>query len=223
MSMKNRKVPFLLLALAFWASAARAQSPDNYYSALKDHFKVSDKAVTDTQAGNISDEELPVVFFIAQRANVEPVAVTSARSSGLTWMQTAFYFHLSPWAFYTPLPSKAELKTPFEKAYGQYRARKPRIDLTDPEVVHLVGLKFLSEYYGRDPLEVVQLRAAGKGYVEINDAYWAKKEEVGWDVPVPAAASTPTAQTTPTRRHRHRGGGGMGGQAPSPGTSQTSQ
>jgi hypothetical protein len=182
---------------------------DSFHSAVIDYFKVSEQQLTDAQNSGILEEELPVVFLIAQRANVGPEAVEALHSSNLNWMQSAFYFHLSPWAFYTPLPPDGAAKTPYEKGYEQYKNRKGRINLNDSDMINFADLKFLSEYYGRDPKEIIQMRAAGKTFLEINEAYWRKKDNIQFDVDMPFGNSsqTPTAQTTPTRRHRHRGMG----------------
>src|SRR5580693_5213065 len=148
----------ILLRLVFpalWGLAGTAMAvEDNFHLAVMDYFKVSGQQVADAQQSGVSDEELPVVFFMAQRTNLGPEAVTTVHSSGLNWMQVAFHFRMNPWAFYTFLPGDTVAHTAFEKACGEYKNTNNTINLTDKDMVNFVDLKFLSEYYGRDPREI---------------------------------------------------------------------
>jgi len=184
---------------------------DSFHLAIGDYFKVSEEQINNCQKQNIPDEELPVVFFIAQRANVEPSAVLAVHASGLTWMQVAMHFRLNPRIFFTNLPGNAVSHTPYEKGYGFYKDRKNRVNLSDADIVNFVNLKFVSEHYGDDPKEIIQMRASGKSFRDINDNYWKKKEEVKWDVEDPPAPEGDKKKDGDVpKRHHGRRGGGMG-------------
>lgn len=165
---------------------------DTYDSALIDFFKVTEQQINEAKVSGIPDEELPVVFFIAQKTRLEPGAVTGVRSSGLSWMQVAFHYHLNPWLFYTFLSSSPS-DASFGPIYEKFKKPTFKINLTDADIVNLVNLKFLSECYGRDPKEIVQKRTARKTFRQINDEYWDKRHEhdYDWDVVDPNATPTP--------------------------------
>jgi hypothetical protein len=193
----NQYLVFFLGIFFTFITCGFAQEPtpvpaDNFYSALMDYYKVSDNSLANAKAGAVADDELAVDCFIAQRARVEPEAVTSLRNSNLSWMQVAFHYQLNPWVFYSFLrdfPSH----TAYESAYEKFKKPTLKINLTDAEIVNLANLKFLSEYYGRDPKDIVQKRIAGKSFRQINEEYWHNKSEnaYGWDVVDPNATPTP--------------------------------
>lgn len=228
--MKRNGFIFGLLCslLAAWPSLAGAQvnaglslggnGGDSFHLAIGDYFKVSEDQINDCQKQNISDEELPVVFFIAQRANVEPAAVLAVHTSGLNWMQVAMHFRLNPRIFFISMTQETVAHTPYEKGFAYYHDRKDRVNLSDGDIVNFVNLKFISEHYGYDPKEVIQMRASGKSFRDINDHYWQKKEQAQWDVDVPAngGADNKTDGDAPKPRHGHRGGGMGHHQDPAP-------
>jgi hypothetical protein len=197
---------FFLIAGGFTARALAVE--DNFHLALADYFKISEQQITDAKNSGVSDEELPVVFFIAQRTNLGPEAVTTVHSGGLNWMQVAFHFHLNPWIFYTFLPGDTAAHTPFEKIYEEYKNLNNKMNLTDKDTVNLINLKFLSEYYGRDPKEIVGKRASGKTFQEINDDYWRRKDynDFQWDVD-PLSSGLPTPTPTFHRQHKSSANG----------------
>src|SRR5580658_2475783 len=152
----SMKSVFLYLVFpALWGLAGTAMAlENNFHLAVMDYFRVSEQQVTDAEQSGISEEELPVVFFIAQRTNLGPEAVTTVHSGGLNWMQVAYHFRLNPlifYSFFTGHPAHA----PLEKAYGEYKHRQNNFSLTDSDAGNRVNLKFLSEYYGRDPKEII--------------------------------------------------------------------
>jgi hypothetical protein len=169
---------------------------DSFYAAIENYFKVSEDQIKACQQQNIAEEEIPVVFFIAQRGSVDPNAVLTVRSEGLNWMQTAYHFHLNPRIFFEPLPANVLARTPYEKSYGYYKGHSSRINLSDADITNWVNLKFLTEHYGYDPQEIIQMRSAGKSFRDINTYYANKKEAVGWDVDQPQeeAQSTPDSK-----------------------------
>ncbi len=193
---------FILILLATVGFSVKAMAEgDNYHLALQDYFKVSEQQVADAKTTGITDEELPVVFFMAQRNNLGPESVTNVHSSGLNWMQVAYHFRLNPLVFYTYLTFDTS-HTPFEKVYGEYKNRQNPFNMTDADLINLANLKFLSEYYGRDPKDIIQRRASGKTFAEINEDYWRNKDDVQWDVNAPAIGeNTPT----PTFKRQRKG------------------
>ena len=150
---------------------------DAFHVAIGDYFKVSDQQVETCQDSNISDEDQPVVFFMAQRANVPPESVILLRSRGWSWMQIALHFRLNPRIFYTPGTYEG---TPYENGHRAFHGRG-RIRLSDADIVNFVNLKFASEHYGHDPREIAQMRAQGRSFREIHDGFAQKEERIEWD------------------------------------------
>ncbi len=209
---KHRFIFVVLVLTAMMVTIVQAQIntgignngiPDSFHTALKDYFKVSEQQIYSCQQSGIQDEELPVVFFIAQRANVDPDAVVVVHSSGLNWMQVAAHFHLNPWIFFIPI--QGDLKnTPYARGYSYYQSRKQRVDLTDNEIINFVNLKFISEHYDRAPQEIVQMRTAGKSFWDINDSYARNKDGAQWDVKTFNTGDPDDAPTVTPSRHGHR-------------------
>ncbi|OGP78730.1 MAG: hypothetical protein A2V86_17115 [Deltaproteobacteria bacterium RBG_16_49_23] len=145
---------------------------NSFYFSIQDYFRVPEREVIVVRGRKIPDEELPVVFFIAQRARILPAAVIDLRLAGKTWMDITLHFGLSPEIFYVPV--KVEVKgPPYGKAYGYYK-NKPRkewgkIRLVDTDIINLVNLKFVSEYHRHSAEDVIRMRSGGKHFVVVND------------------------------------------------------
>jgi hypothetical protein len=153
---------------------------DAFHSAIGDYFKVSTQQVQACEDSSIPTEEQPVVFFIAQRANVSPESVILLRSRGTSWMQIALHYNINPRVFYTQGDYTG---TTFEN--GSRAFRNKRINLSDSDVVNFVNLKFTSEHYGREPKEIAKMRTGGTDFVSINQNLSKKQGGVKWDAKEP--------------------------------------
>ncbi|MBI4686432.1 MAG: hypothetical protein HY756_01395 [Nitrospirae bacterium] len=145
-----------------------------------EYYRIPEREVVIIRERGIPYEEIPVVLFIAGRARVSPAVIIDLRLGGRTWIDIILYYGIDPAVFYVPV--KAVVKgPPYGKAYGYYR-NKPRkewkkIVLKDSDVVNLVNLRFISEYHGFPPEEVIRLRGEGRDFIVINDT--VKKEKKG--------------------------------------------
>jgi hypothetical protein len=135
---------------------------------IGDYYHVPEKEVVVVHEQGINEEELPVVFFIAQRAHVKPKAVVALRLSGMNWMDITFHYGLSPEIYYVPL-RKAP---PYGHAYRYYKKHPKggwqRGDLRDADIVNQVNLKFISEHHRYAPEKVMKYRAQGKSFAVID-------------------------------------------------------
>ena len=144
----------------------------SFYFSIHEYFRVPEREVVVIRERRIPDEEIPVVFFIAQKARVIPQTIIDLRLGGKSWMDITLRFGLSPEIYYVPV--KVEVKgPPYGKAYGYYK-NKPRkewgkIVLKDADVINFVNLKFISEYHGYPAEEVIKMRSAKKHFVVVND------------------------------------------------------
>jgi hypothetical protein len=179
----KRTIPFagLVLGLALAAAvpavagvsfgvSVGGRGGDQFYLAVGDYYRVPQNEIVVVRKQRIPDEELPVVFFIAQRGHVAPAKVVKLRRSGKTWMQVALHFGVGPEAFYV---ASTRTDGPYGRAYGYYRQngrdRWGRIRLADEDIVNFVNLRFLSDHYRCRPEQVVQWRAEGRGFAQIDE------------------------------------------------------
>ena len=144
-----------------------------FYLAVSDYYRVPEREVIVVRERHIPDEELPVVFFIAQRAHVRPATIIDLRMRGRTWMDVTLHFGLGPEIFYVPVKEGFVTGPPYGKAYGYYK-KKPRkewrkIVLDDNDVINLVNLRFISYHYGYEPERVMKMREGGRNFIMIND------------------------------------------------------
>lgn len=80
---------------------------------------------------------------------------------------------LNPNIFYVPV-AHGRAYGPYGRAYGYYWHRGPRY-LTDPDIVNLVNLRFISSYYHVPPREIMERRARGEDFASIR-RYYAEHE-----------------------------------------------
>jgi hypothetical protein len=160
----------------------------HFYLAVGDYYHVpGPQIVAIRDRYRLHDEELPVVFFLAARADVAPSVIMDIRHRGRSWLDISIHFGLDPNIFYVPI-QVSRIGPPYGKAYGyygKYRARGDwrKIVLTDREVVDLVNLRFMSDYHGISPESVMERRARGAGFVFINADFGSTKAKKGgpWD------------------------------------------
>ncbi len=151
--------------------------PDSYYYDVCQYYHVPEQEVIILRERRISDEEIPVVFFLAQRANVAPATIIDMRARGTSWMDISMHFGIGPDVYYVPV---AEVPgSAYEGVYSYYRAR-PReewntIHLSDEDVVNFVDLRFVSEHHGYDVPEIMKMRSEGKSFMRINEEVKGRK------------------------------------------------
>jgi len=151
-----------------------------FYLAVGDYYRVPEREVIVVKERHIPDEEIPVVFFIAQRARVRPATIIDLRLRGKTWMDITLHFGLSPEIFYVPVREVVVTGPPYGKAYGYYK-KKPRkewrkIVFDDDDVINLVNLRFISKHYSYEPEKVIKLREGGKNFTVINEEVAKEKK-----------------------------------------------
>jgi hypothetical protein len=147
---------------------------------MGNYFNVSEKQILACTKTHILEEELPVVFFLAQKAGGTPEVIAGDHAGGMSWMKIARHFNLGPRVFYVPVGGKVK-NMPYKKIYENYQGNKSRIQLSDPDIVNLVNLKFMSNHFGHDPGEIIQMRSKGKTFQDIDDTFKQEKEDMRWD------------------------------------------
>lgn len=142
----------------------------DFHIAIGDFYKVPQDDIDIVKTRKIKEEELPVVFFLAQRAKVTPAAISELKLGGRSWLDITYYYGMGADIFYVKTgPVK---NPPYGKALGFYKNKKKSewkyIKLSDEDVVNLVNLRFISAKYNSAPESVIKLRSDGKDFVSIN-------------------------------------------------------
>jgi hypothetical protein len=138
---------------------------------IGEYYRVPEREVLVIHERGIYEEELPVVFYIAQRARVYPEEVVDLRLSGMSWMDITLYFGLSPEIYYVPMVIQ-RYGPPYGHAYGYYhnhpRGGWTRNDLHDADIVNQVNLKFISEHQRYAPEKIMRYRSKGRSFIAID-------------------------------------------------------
>ena len=159
----NRKLACLIFAalgLSTLSRAAQVQtrvdfSGDglrSFYFAVGNYYQVPERQVDLVRDRALPPDEVPVAFFVAQRAGVNPTVVVDLRKRGVSWSDIALHFHFGPDIYYF------RNGPPYGKAYGYWKSHPPR----DAEVIDAVNIHFLSEYHHVTP-ELVRTERSRKG------------------------------------------------------------
>ena len=141
----------------------------SFQLAIGDHYQAPQREIVAVR-GQLSDEEMPVVFIIASGAGVTIPAVLKLRAKGMSWMDINVHFGLSPNVFYVPLDN--DPGPPYGKAYGHFKNKKgkkaKKIHLTDREIIDWANLRFLSEYHHTSPAKIIKSKKSGHNFVTIS-------------------------------------------------------
>jgi uncharacterized protein (UPF0248 family) len=151
-----------------------------FYLSVSNYFNVPEARVLEIRERyRLADDELPVVFFLATHARVEPQVIIDLRLKGLSWWDITLRLGLNPEIFFVPV-TVVKVGPPYGRAFGfyrQYREQKSwgKIVLTDVDVVNLVNLKFISEYHKIPPERVMEIRARGHNFVDVHETIVKEK------------------------------------------------
>lgn len=153
-----------------------------FFLAVGDHYRVPQSEVMIIRERGFDPYEVPVVLYLAKRAHVTPEVIMELRLSGFTWLDITLRFALGPEIFYVPVGIEV-IVPPYAKAYGYYR-KKPKKDskavvLSDDDIINLVNLKLMSEYYRYPPEKIIKMRSEGKEFFSINDEIRKERGKIG--------------------------------------------
>jgi hypothetical protein len=145
----------------------------NFYFAIGDYYHVPESRVIYVRDHrHIHDEELPVVFFLASRAHVDPMVIIDLRvRRRMSWLDITFHYGLTPEIYYVPVK---RVGPPYGNAYGYYRKHGKNyrnVRLVDDDVVNLVNMRFMSDYHGIPPEEIMDRRGRGEKFLAMNNDF----------------------------------------------------
>jgi hypothetical protein len=141
----------------------------DFHVAVSNYYHVPQREVVVIRERRIRDEELPVVLFIAQRARVTPATIVDMRLRGMSWWDISVRYGIRPEVYYVPVAVAPG--PPYGKAWGHYKKSRKHWDtivLADDDVVNLVHVRFLSDYYGVPPDRVIEVRGHHPDFVAVN-------------------------------------------------------
>ncbi|HRD01555.1 MAG TPA: hypothetical protein PLP57_02790 [Candidatus Saccharicenans sp.] len=153
-----------------------------FYFSISKYFNVpSEKVIDIRNRYRLADDDLPVVFFIARQARVEPAVIIDLRLKGMSWWDISVQFGLNPEIFFVPV-RVTRVGPPYGKAYGYYRRYHGqknwgKVILSDDDIINLVNLKFISEAHQAEPERVMKLRTKGQRFVDIHDTIQMEKRQ----------------------------------------------
>lgn len=158
---------FSTLSLEAQVQAGAAFSGDglrSFYFAIGNYYQVPEREVVLVRERALPPDEVPVAFYVAQRARVSPTVVVDLRRRDLSWGDIALHFHMAPDIYYF------RGGPPYGKAYGYWKNHPPR----DVEVIDAVNVHFLSEYHHVTPDLVRSERSRRGNYVVVAGDFAAK-------------------------------------------------
>ena len=129
----------------------------SFFLSVGNYYHVPEREVVVVHDRAIPPDEVPVVFYVAQRAQVAPAVVVDLRRRGMNWSDIAFHFRLDPDIYYF------RGGPPYGKAYGYWKKNPPR----DVEVIDAVNVHFLSDYHQVAPNVVWTERSHGKSFTVV--------------------------------------------------------
>lgn len=162
------------------AGVSIASGHNSFYFSIGDYYRMPESRVVYVRDHyHVPDEELPVVFFLASRAHVDPWVIIDLRMQRrMSWLDITFHYGLTPEIFYVPV---TRVGPPYGNAYGHYKNHKgnyKKVVLVDEDVVNLVNLRFMSEYHGIAPELVMDRRGRGERFVAMNNNF--REEKIGY-------------------------------------------
>ncbi len=135
-----------------------------FHLAIGDFFKVSGDEVAYVRDRHIPDDEMPVVFFLARRAEASPTFIVDLRLARMSWMDITRKLGLGADIYYVEV--KHAPGPPYGRAYGFYkdtpRKKWGTIALADDDIINLVNLRFISQQYRYSPDMVIKQRCCGQ-------------------------------------------------------------
>ncbi len=188
--MRAMLIPAIICLVMFWPSSDSFADVDvglsigddglkSFYIAIGDHYRAPEKEIIIVRRSKLPEEEMPVVFFLARKADVSPEVIIKMRLLGKSWWEITTHFGLNASIYYVPV--KGNPLPPYGKAYGHYKNKKKsqwgKIVLSDVDIINFVNLRFISEHWGYEPEEVIKMRANGRNFVNINSEAKAKKNK----------------------------------------------
>ncbi len=148
----------------FAQAAIGGGDEDEFYAAVGSYYRVPEREVMEMRSRHLRNEEIPVVFYFAEAAHVRPFVIVALRDDGLTWMDIALRFRLSPTLFYDPV---------YGRPYG-YPAYRPsrawgKVRFADDDFIRFCNVRFLSTQYRYPPENILRQRERQRDFFMLHN------------------------------------------------------
>ncbi len=146
------------------------EESDNFYRAVRNYYRAGRDEVRQVAGSVSSPEEVAAVFHLARHGAYAVPEVLRLRQQGTGWAELASLLHLNRESFYVPLgsPKTVTPGAPYRSLHEKARQAWSGAGLTDLDIVNLVNLKFVCEYYGCQAEHVIALRASGWSFAAVH-------------------------------------------------------
>lgn len=148
---------------------------DSYYSyvvGVSSYYRVPEREVIIIHDRGIAYDDLPVVYYLADRCNQSPDVIVDLRLGGMSWIDITWRFGATAEVFYVPM---REPVGPYRTTYSRFREAETgkntwkSVRLRDADVVNQVNLQFISKQYNQKPEEVAKVRSGKSNFVKVHD------------------------------------------------------
>lgn len=147
----------------------------SFYLSLGDYYRLRERDYYVIRDCGLPPWEVPVVYHIARAARCSPVRIIDLRRQGRSWYDITLHFGLSPDIYYVPLPSGYKPCPPYGKAYGHYKKKRGKVViLDDDDIINMVNLRFISDYYRVPPERIIEMRSRGMDFIVIERKFREK-------------------------------------------------
>ncbi len=154
------------------AQVAVAGGNQDFYSGIGEYYNVPASGISVVTREGITDEELPVVYFLADKGNVPAEKIIAWRvRKHMSWMAIASRLNLDASVFYVPVQTRITGGV-YGRLYNIFdvpKKRWRRIRLSDADIINFSNLRFISEHYGYRPEEIISMREGGRPFVAIHN------------------------------------------------------
>ncbi len=142
---------------------------------IGDHFNVPYEDVADVIDLGISNDDLAVIFFIANKANVEAMQVAMQRQSGENWYQIYESHGLRAGHFFVQLNADND-KRLFGRLVGLHKGQwTEKLILRNAEVTNLVNISVLNAAFPDNKTAIASSRASGENFAYLHYKSAAKR------------------------------------------------
>jgi len=150
--------------------ALPSQDQEDYLGGVANYYQAPPDQVSGFEQEGIPYEELPVVFYVASRAQCDPDLVANLRLQGMSWADICMHFDLGPGIFYWRGLFGVDLGGPYSDIYLGFRRYPHRLwrwnllALSDADIINCVNMRFSTDYWHCTPFEVARWRGFGHPY-----------------------------------------------------------
>jgi hypothetical protein len=166
---------------------------EGFYLGVSNYYGVPRDRVALVVERGLPYDEVPVVFYLAARAHVDPFLVVDLRLAGLPWIDVCHYYGFGADIFYVPIDQPYGPYVTYYQPFLSYPSSAwVTLSLSDVAIVNLTNLRYTSQLYGVPPTQVMRWRARGDNFLRINRALIQQRGDVPsrplarrWDPPRP--------------------------------------